>query len=71
MRCQLTISVDKVILYFKIQGQLGETGNQGSPGKQGAAGEPGKYIPELDEIIEGNIGIQGDLGLFSLKLIET
>lgn len=43
---------------------MGEPGNQGPPGKQGAAGEPGQYIPELDEIIQGNIGIQGDLGLF-------
>lgn len=49
---------------FWFQGELGEPGNQGPPGKQGAAGEPGQYIPELDEIIQGNIGIQGDLGLF-------
>lgn len=41
---------------------MGEEGNRGPPGKQGAEGEPGQYIPELDEIIVGNIGIQGDLG---------
>lgn len=45
-----------------IKGELGEEGNRGAPGKQGAEGEPGLYIPELDEIIAGNIGIQGDLG---------
>lgn len=45
-----------------VQGEPGESGNQGAPGKQGAEGEPGQYIPELDEIIPGNIGIQGELG---------
>lgn len=45
-----------------VKGELGEEGNRGPPGKQGAEGEPGLYIPELDEIIAGNIGIQGDLG---------
>lgn len=50
-------------IVFCIQGEPGELGNQGPPGRQGAPGEPGKYIPQLDEIIQGNIGIQGDLGL--------
>lgn len=50
------------LIYFAIKGELGEEGNRGPPGRQGAEGEPGRYIPELDEIIEGNIGIQGDLG---------
>lgn len=45
-----------------VKGEPGEEGNRGPPGKQGAEGELGLYIPELDEIIAGNIGIQGDLG---------
>lgn len=51
-----------------IKGEIGEEGNRGPPGKQGAEGEPGRYIPELDEIIAGNIGIQGDLGLHSIYI---
>lgn len=47
-----------------MKGELGEEGNRGPPGRQGAEGEPGQYIPELDEIIAGNIGIQGDLGWY-------
>jgi len=47
-----------------IKGEPGEEGNRGPPGKQGAEGEPGLYIPELDEIIAGNIGIQGELGQY-------
>lgn len=52
------------IIYDIIKGEPGEEGNRGQPGKQGAEGEPGQYIPELDEIIAGNIGIQGDLGQY-------
>lgn len=47
-----------------IKGEPGEEGNRGQPGKQGAEGEVGQYIPELDEIIAGNIGIQGELGQY-------
>lgn len=48
--------------FIIVKGEPGEEGNRGPPGKQGAEGELGQYIPELDEIIAGNIGIQGDLG---------
>lgn len=53
-------------LRYIIKGEPGEEGNRGQPGKQGAEGEHGLYIPELDEIIAGNIGIQGDLGQYIL-----
>lgn len=53
-----------MLINAAIKGEPGEEGNRGPPGKQGAEGEPGKYIPELDEIIVGNIGIQGDLGRY-------
>lgn len=43
---------------------MGDMGRQGLPGRQGAAGEKGAYIPELDEVIVGSIGIQGDIGKF-------
>lgn len=57
------ISTALLLLYcFIVKGEPGEEGNRGPPGKQGAEGELGQYIPELDEIIAGNIGIQGDLG---------
>ena len=49
-------------LKFTEQGEIGDAGREGQPGKQGAFGEPGKYIPELDEIVTGSIGIQGDIG---------
>lgn len=54
-------------LLFFIQGETGESGNIGPPGKQGSAGEKGQYIPELDEIVTGPIGIQGDLGKFYVQ----
>lgn len=54
----------KTTLSFIRKGEEGDTGRQGTPGRQGAAGEKGQYIPELDEIIRGSIGIQGDVGKF-------
>lgn len=50
------------------KGEPGEEGNRGQPGRQGAEGEPGRYIPELDEMIKGSIGIQGDLGQYGRTL---
>lgn len=37
-------------------------GYQGTPGRQGAPGPPGLYDPNLDEIIEGSVGVQGEIG---------
>lgn len=57
-----------LLSFVIIKGESGEEGNRGPPGKQGAEGEPGQYIPELDEIIAGNIGIQGDLGRYKYTM---
>lgn len=63
----------KYIALFNVvvKGEPGEEGNRGPPGRQGAEGEPGQYIPELDEIIAGNIGIQGDLGQYTFNIFYS
>lgn len=56
---------------FGRKGEIGDLGYSGPPGRQGAEGEKGAYIPELDEIIMGSIGIQGEPGELGFKLISS
>ena len=53
-----------------MQGEPGEPGNPGPPGRQGAEGEKGAYVPELDEMVPGSIGPQGDLGNLKFSFIN-